>query len=68
MQGGIAMSTCNESLLMEIRDLLNLVSEEQRKLASEIRELKDEQRRLKEEVRMNNIVLNNISLRTEILN
>ena len=62
------MSTGNESMLMEIRDLLKLVTEEQRKLTSEIRELKDEQRRLKEEVRLNNIVLNNISIRNEILN
>lgn len=58
----------NDALLLEIRDLLKLVGEEQQKLVNEIRELKDEQRKLKEEVRLSNFVLNNITSRNEIVN
>jgi hypothetical protein len=62
------MSKENDALLLEIRDLLKLVTDEERKLAAEIRELKDQQKRLSEEVRLNNIVLNNITQRNEIVN
>ena len=62
------MSSEYDSLLMEIRDLLKIMEEEQRKLSGEIKELKDEQKKLKEEIRLSNIVLNNISLRNEIIN
>jgi hypothetical protein len=58
----------DEALLVEIRDLLKGMSDEQQKLAKDIRELKDEHKKLKDEIRLSNFVLNNIAVRNEILN
>jgi hypothetical protein len=57
-----------DALLVEVRDLLKVLTEEHQKLLSDIRELKDEHRKLREEVRLNNYVLNNITARSEIIN
>ena len=57
-----------DALLVEVRDLLKIVADEQQKLLNDIRELKDEHRKLREEVRLNNFVLNNITARNEIIN
>jgi hypothetical protein len=58
----------NSALMVEILDLLKTVSEEQQRLAGDIRELREEHRKLREEVRLSNFVLNNISARNEIIN
>ena len=58
----------NNALLIELHDMLKVMSEEQQKLVRDIRELKDEQKKLKEEVRLSNFVLNNITARNEIIN
>lgn len=58
----------DEALLVEIRDLLKVMSDEQQKLVKDIRELKDEHKKLKDEIRLSNFVLNNIAVRNEIIN
>jgi hypothetical protein len=62
------MSEYDNSLLLEIRDLLKVLTEEQKHLATEIRELKTEQKKIHEDIKLNNFVLNNINLRNEIMN
>lgn len=57
-----------DSILIEIRDMLKLLMEEQEKLAKDMYELKEEQRKLKEEVKLSNFVLHNIGIRNEIMN
>lgn len=56
------------SVLIEIRDLLKTMKDDQQQIIRDIRELKDEQRKLRDEIRMSNIVLNNITSRSEIIN
>ncbi len=58
----------DNALLVEIRDLLKVVADEQQKLAKDIRDLKDEHKKLKDEIKLSNLVLNNIAARNEILN
>lgn len=58
----------DEALLAEIRDLLKIMSDEQQKLVKDIRELRDEHKKLKDEIRLSNFVLNNISVRNEMMN
>lgn len=58
----------NEALLVEILDLLKTVSEEQQRIAGDIRELREEHKKLRDEVRLSNLVLNNITARNEIIN
>jgi cell division septum initiation protein DivIVA len=67
-KGGMRMGYDKDALLVEVRDLLKIVADEQQKLLNDIRELKDEHRKLREEVRLNNFVLNNITARSEIIN
>jgi hypothetical protein len=62
------MSEYDNNLLLEIRDLLKVLTEEQKQLATEIRELKTEQKKIHEDIKLNNFVLNNINLRNEIMN
>lgn len=52
----------------EIRTALKSIEERQELILSEIRELRQEQKKLHEEVKISNFVLNNISLRNEIIN
>jgi len=56
------------SVMLEIRELLKKVSDQQEQLLTEVQEMRLEQKRLHEEIRENNFVLSNIALRTEILN
>lgn len=56
------------SILMEIRDMLKVLTEEQDKLMKSMKELKDEQKRLFDEIRINNFVINNIIPRSETIN
>ncbi len=55
-------------VLLEIRDMMKLLMEEQRQLIEDMRELKVEQKKMHDEMRISNFVLNNINLRNEILN
>lgn len=62
------MTEQNASVLMEIREMLKLVSDRQLQLMEEINMLKEDQKKLLEEMRISNFVLNNITVRSEILN
>lgn len=55
-------------VLVEIKEMLKVIMDEQQQLMKEVRALKEEQKKLGEEVRLNNIVLSNIHARNEILN
>lgn len=55
-------------LLIEIRDLLKVMTEEQQELVKDIRELRNENKKLRDEIRFSNFVLNNIAVRNEIIN
>lgn len=65
-EGGLPVK--NNELLIEIRDLLKVMTEDQQKLVNDVRELRSENKKLREEIRLSNIVLNNIAARNEILN
>lgn len=56
------------AVLIEIMDMLKVIADGQQQLEKEVRELREEQKKLKEEVKLSNFVLNNISLRNEIIN
>lgn len=58
----------NEALLVELLNMLKNVSEEQQRIANDIRELREEHKKLRDEVRLSNFVLSNISVRNEIIN
>lgn len=62
------MEEDNSSMIIEIRAALKLIEERQQLLLTEIQELKKEQKKLFEEIRISNFVLNNISIRNEIIN
>ena len=66
-KGGLTVKNDN-ALLVEIRDLLKLMTEDQQKLIDDVRELKNENKKLRDEIRMSNFVLNNIAARSEIIN
>jgi len=66
--GGSIMKEDYASILLEIREMLKMVSERQDKLLEEINRLKEEQKKLAEEVKISNFVLNNITVRNEIVN
>ncbi|MFZ5988288.1 MAG: hypothetical protein ACOYWZ_14340 [Bacillota bacterium] len=55
-------------LLHELRDMLKVLIDENEKLTNTINELKEEQKKLQEEIKIQNIVLNSLPIRTEILN
>ncbi|ADU74037.1 MAG TPA: hypothetical protein DEF39_13180 [Hungateiclostridium thermocellum] len=52
----------------EIRDMIKVLIEENERLANTINELKEEQKKLQEEIKIQNIVLNSLPFRHEILN
>jgi hypothetical protein len=58
----------DNGLLNEIRDLLKVLTDEQRNIIEEIRVLKAEQKKIQEDIKLNNFVLNNINFRNEIVN
>jgi|GEM_PF-1063463 len=55
-------------VLVEIRDMLKGLSQEQQQLIETIQELKEEHEKLKEEVKLNNFVLSNISFKDGLIN
>ena len=56
------------TILTEIRTMLKEISDKQDRLLNDIRELKEEQKKLHNEIKLSNFVLNNIAIRSEILN
>lgn len=57
-----------KSILVEIRELLKVVSDRQEYIMKDIDDLKEQNKKLSEEVRINSFVLNNITPRNEIIN
>ncbi|HOM02389.1 MAG TPA: hypothetical protein PLH43_06140 [Acetivibrio sp.] len=55
-------------IINEIREMVKVLIEENERLANTISELKEEQKKLQEEIRIQNIVLNSLPFRHEILN
>jgi len=55
-------------ILKEIREMLKVLVDGQERLLKSMNDLREEQKRLYDEVKSNNLVLNNISLRGEVLN
>jgi hypothetical protein len=62
------MSEANNKTLVEIHEMLKMLVDGQKQLIESINELKAEQKKMHEEIKLNNFVLNNITLRNEILN
>ncbi|MCR4437062.1 MAG: hypothetical protein QHH06_02185 [Clostridiales bacterium] len=58
----------HDELMLEIRDMLKVISKGQEQILENLHQLKEEQKKLQEEIRINNFVLNNIALRNEMLN
>ncbi|MCX7921276.1 MAG: hypothetical protein N3B21_04530 [Clostridia bacterium] len=56
------------SILIEIREMLKVLADEHEKLMKTVVELREEQRKLREEVKLSNFVLNNFTLRNEMIN
>ncbi len=52
----------------EIKAMLKILIDDNKKLLASLREIKEEQKKLHEEVRIQNIVLNSLPIRTEIIN
>ncbi|HHV28709.1 MAG TPA: hypothetical protein GXX73_03740 [Clostridium sp.] len=52
----------------DIREMIKVLIEENERLANTINELKEEQKKLQEEIKIQNIVLNSLPIRNEILN
>jgi predicted nucleic acid-binding Zn-ribbon protein len=64
----VNMNIENETLLVEIRDLLKTLVESQKQLGNDISNLREEYKKLKEEIRLSNSVLNGLNARNEIVN
>ncbi|RXE60068.1 hypothetical protein [Acetivibrio mesophilus] len=52
----------------DIREMIKVLIEENERLVNTINELKEEQKKLQEEIKIQNIVLNSLPIRNEILN
>ncbi len=52
----------------EIKAMLKILIDDNKKLLESLREIKEEQKKLHEEIRIQNIVLNSLPIRTEIIN
>jgi len=52
----------------EIRAMLKILIDDNKKILESLREIKEEQKKLHEEIRIQNIVLNSLPIRTEIIN
>lgn len=57
-----------EAVIIEIKEVIKVLSEEQMQLKKDITNLKKEQKNLKEEIKISSIVLNGMSIGSEILN
>jgi hypothetical protein len=54
--------------ISELRDMIRVLINENEKLTNIVNELKEEQKKLQEEIKIQNIVLNSLPARNEILN
>ena len=54
--------------LVEIRDMLKLLVQDSKKMLESLNEIREEQKKLQEEIKIQNIVLNSLPIRTEIIN
>lgn len=52
----------------EIKAMLKILIDDNKKILESLREIKEEQKKLHEEIRIQNIVLNSLPIRTEIIN
>lgn len=52
----------------EIKDMLKILIDDNKKILASLSEIKEEQKKLHEEIRIQNIVLNSLPIRTEIIN
>lgn len=52
----------------EIKEMLKLVLDDNKRIIECLNELKEEQKKIQEEIRIQNIVLNSLPIRTEIIN
>ncbi|MDQ2085019.1 hypothetical protein RBH29_01020 [Herbivorax sp. ANBcel31] len=55
-------------MLDELKEMIKVLIEENDKLKVTVGELKEEQKKMQEEIKIQNIVLNSLPARTEILN
>ncbi|WP_010247491.1 hypothetical protein [Acetivibrio cellulolyticus] len=52
----------------EIKGMIKLLLDDSKKILESLNELKEEQKKLQEEIKIQNIVLNSLPIRTEIIN
>ena len=69
MRWGVTMMKQQEkTTLNELKKMIQILIEENEKLNVAVSELKEEQKKMQEEIKIQNIVLNSLPARTEILN
>jgi hypothetical protein len=66
--GEIVMDKDGRESLVEIREMLKLLVQDSKKMLESLNEIRDEQKKLQEEIKIQNIVLNSLPIRTEIIN
>jgi hypothetical protein len=64
----IIMKKDNIGSFDEIKAMLKILIDDNKKLLASLQEIKEEQKKLHEEIRIQNIVLNSLPIRTEIIN
>ncbi|AUG58111.1 hypothetical protein [Acetivibrio saccincola] len=62
------MKQQEKTTLNELKKMIQILIEENEKLNVAVSELKEEQKKIQEEIKIQNIVLNSLPVRTEILN
>ena len=62
------MKQQEKTTLNELKKMIQILIEENEKLNVAVSELKEEQKKMQEEIKIQNIVLNSLPVRTEILN
>lgn len=67
-KGVITMDEDTKLTLAELKEMMKMLNDTQEKILKNVELLVQEQKKIHEEIRLNNIVLNNISIRSEILN
>ena len=66
--GVTIMRQQEKTMLDELKKMIQVLIEENEKLNVAVSELKEEQKKMQEEIKIQNIVLNSLPARTEILN
>jgi len=62
------MKKSNVESFDEIKEMLKILINDNKKILADLREIREEQKKLHEEIRTQNIVLNSLPIRSEILN